>query len=146
MIWAGILGSEMVHPFRVTKGLNVQDMWSSWPIISCRSKKKKKKKVNLAGQHTQSLAAKKKHWLDSLMAMGTEGEKHHGVATVISYWKAVLRILKSMWEGELQCASHQPPWEPVLVSTHEIQAETIHAITRVANMISRKGSCIIMES
>ncbi len=87
MIWAGIVGSEMVGPFRVPDSVKMTsaryvEFLIDHFLLWYRKKNRafQNKRISIA-DNAPSHAAK--NTIDSLITMGIKREKNHGVATII---------------------------------------------------------------
>lgn len=98
---------------------------------------------------------KKNPTTDYLVATGIKGEKtwcgHPPSSPELSPNENLSNILKKkIYEGGRQYTSKQQLWEAVLQPPTEIQAETIHGLTRLMDerlfkVFSKKGSLINMH-
>ena len=157
MFWAGIMGSELVGPFKVPEGVKMTSakyvefltdhflLWYKKKNLAFRSK------IIFMQDNAPSHAAK--NTIESLAAMGIKGEKimvwppsSPDLNPIENLWSILKR---NIYEGGRQYTSKQQLWEAILAYANEIQAETIHGLTssmnwRVVKLISKKGSYVNM--
>ncbi len=157
MIWAGILGSEMVGPFRgpdsvkMTSARYVEFLTDHFLLWYRKKNHAFQNKMIFMQDNAPSHAAK--NTIDSLIAMGLKREK-------IMVWPPSspdLKPIENLWsflkmkiyEGGRQYTSKQQLWEAILASSNEILPETTHGLTssmheRIVKVISKKGAYINM--
>ncbi|CAI9556623.1 unnamed protein product, partial [Staurois parvus] len=133
MFWAIIMGTELVGPFRVPKGVKmtsakyVEFMTNYFLPWYRRKNYAFRNKIIFMHDNAPSHAAK--NTSASMAAMGIKGEKvmvwppsSPDLNPIENLWS----ILKQkIYEGGRQFTSKQQLWEAILTSCKQIQAETV---------------------
>ncbi len=157
MFWAGIMGRELVGPFRVPEGVKMTSAkyieFLTDHFLPWYKKKNRAFCSKIIFMHDNAPSHAAKNTSVSLAAMGIKGEKlmvwppsSPDLNPIENLW----RILKrKIYEGGRQLASKQQLWEAILTSCKEIQAETLQKLTssmnaRIVKVISKKGSYVNM--
>ncbi|CAI9539051.1 unnamed protein product [Staurois parvus] len=157
MFWAGIMGTELVSPFRVPEGVKmtyakyVEFMTDHFLPWYRRKNYAFRNKIIFMHDNAPSHAAK--NTSASMAAMGIKGEKvmvwppsSPDLNPIENLWS----ILKQkIYEGGRQFTSKQQLWEAILTSCKQIQAETVLKLTssmdaRLVKLLSNKGSYVKM--
>ncbi len=137
MIWAGILGSEMVGPFRgpdsvkMTSARYVEFLTDHFLLWYRKKNHAFQNKMIFMQDNAPSHAAK--NTIDSLIAMGLKREKNMvwppsspDLKPVENLWSF---LKMKIYEGGRQYTSKQQLWEAILASSNEILPETTHGLT-----------------
>uniref|UniRef100_A0A8C5MML4 Tc1-like transposase DDE domain-containing protein n=1 Tax=Leptobrachium leishanense TaxID=445787 RepID=A0A8C5MML4_9ANUR len=155
MFWAGIMGRELVGPFRVPEGVKITsakyvefltDHFLPWyrNYAFCN-------KIIFMHDNAPSHAAK--NTSASMAAMGIKGAKvmvwppsSPDLNPIENLWS----ILKQkIYEGGRQFTSKQQLWEAIVTSCKQIEAQTVQKLTssmdaRLVKLLSNKGSYVKM--
>uniref|UniRef100_A0A087YR09 Tc1-like transposase DDE domain-containing protein n=1 Tax=Poecilia formosa TaxID=48698 RepID=A0A087YR09_POEFO len=157
MFWAGIMGRELVGPFRVPEGGKMTSTkyidFLTHHFLPWYKKKSRAFSSKIIFIHDNAPSHAARNTTVSLAAMGIKGEK-------LMVWPPSspdLNPMENLWsflkekiyEGGTQFTSKQQLWKAILTACKEIQAETIHKLTssmdaRIVKVISKKGSYVDM--
>jgi transposase len=155
MFWAGIIGNELIGPFRVPEGVKLtsatyvqflKENFIPWYRSKSRSFKQK-----MIFMHDNAPAHKAKNTVEYLKGVGIKEDK-------LMVWPACspdLNPIENLWsilkqkiyQGGVQFSSKQELWEAILASAKATTPETIQELTksvdqRLIDVISKKGSYI----
>ena len=155
MFWAGIMGRELVGPFRVPEGVKITSAkyieFLTDHFLLWYKKKNRAFCSKIIFMHDNAPSHAAKNTSVSLAAMGIKGEK-------LMVWPPSspdLNPIENLWsifkqkiyEGGRQFTSKQQLWVAILTPCKEIQAETLQKLTnsmdeRIVKVISKKGSYV----
>lgn len=151
MFWAGIMGRELVGPFRVPEGVKITSakyvelLTDNFPPWYETKNHALRNKIIFVHNNAPSHAAR--NTSASLAAMGIKGEKLMRLPSSpdlnpieLNFWSI---FKQNIYEGGRQFTSKQELWEAVLTSCKEIQAETLQKLTssmdaRIVKLLSNK--------
>lgn len=157
MFWAGIMGRELVGPFRVPDGVKMTSAkyveFLTDHFLPWYKKKNRAFRSKIIFMHDNAPSHAAKNTSGSLAAMGIKGEKlmvwppsSPDLNPIENLWSI---IKQKIYEGGRQFTSKQQLWEAILTSCKDIKAETLQKLTssmdaRIVKVISMKGSYVNM--
>ncbi len=132
IFWAGIMGRELVGPFRVPEGVKMTSAkyieFLTDHFLPWYKKKNCAFCSKIIFMHDNAPSHAAKNTSVSLAAMGIKGEKlmlwppsSPDLNPIENLWSILKR---NIYEGGRQLASKKLLWEAILTSCKEIQAET----------------------
>ncbi|KAK3512212.1 hypothetical protein QTP70_001115 [Hemibagrus guttatus] len=153
MFWAGIMGRDLVGPFRVPEGVKMSSVkyveFLTDHLLPWYKKKNHAFHSKIIFMHDNAPSHAARNTAASLAAMGIKEEKlmvwppsSPDLNPIENLWSILKR---NIYEGGRQFTSKQQLWEAILTSCKEIQAETLHKLTssmdaRIVKLLSNKGS------
>ncbi|KAF0034420.1 hypothetical protein F2P81_012178 [Scophthalmus maximus] len=157
MFWAGIMGRELVGPFRVPDSVEMTSAkyveFLTDHFLPWYKKKNRAFRSKITFMHDNAPSHAAKTTSVSLAAMGIKGEK-------LMVWPSSspdLNPIENLWsilkqkiyKVGRQFTSKQQLWEAILTYCKDIQAETLQELTRsmdarIVKVISKKGSYVNM--
>lgn len=157
MFWAGIIGKELVGPFKIPDGVKItSDSYVQFlkeNFLPWFKKKTRSFKGKMIFMHDNAPSHAAKNTGAALDSMGIKKENimewpssSPDLNPIENLW-AILK--RKVYEGGTQYASKQMLWEAIVKASKNVPAETISKLTnsvdeRLIEVISRKGSCINM--
>src|SRR4029434_6865577 len=159
MFWAGIMGRELVGPFRVPDGVKMTSAkyveFLTDHFLLWYKKKNRAFRSKIIFMHDNAPCHAAKNTSGALAAMGIKGEKlmvwppsSPDLNPIENLWSI---IKQKIYVGGRQFTSKQVLWEAIIASCKDIKAETIKELTssmdaRIVKLISKKGSYVNMSS
>ncbi|KAL6456377.1 hypothetical protein MHYP_G00349200 [Metynnis hypsauchen] len=157
MFWAGMMGRQLVGPFRVPEGVKMTSAkyieFLTDHFLPWYKKKNRAFRSKSIFMHDNAPSHAAKNTSVSLAAMGIKREKlmvwppsSPDLNPIENLWSI---IKQKIYESGRQFTSKQQLWEAILTSCKEIQAETLQKLTssmdaRTVKVISKKGSYVNM--
>ena len=157
MFWAGIMGRELVGPFRVPDGVKMTSAkyveFLTDHFLPWYKKKNRAFRSKIIFMHDNAPCHAAKNTSGALAAMGIKGEKlmvwppsSPDLNPIENLWSI---IKQKIYVGGRQFTSKQVLWEAIMASCKDIKAETIKELTssmdaRIVKLISKKGSYVNM--
>lgn len=155
MFWAGIMGRELVGPFRVPESVKMTSAkyveFLTDHFLPWYRRKNYAFRNKIIFMHDNAPSHAAKNTSASMAAMGIKEEKvmvwppsSPDLNPIENLWS----ILKQkIYEGGRQFTSKQQLWEAILTSCKQIQAETVQKLTssmdaRLVKLLSNKGSYV----
>lgn len=155
MFWAGIMGRELVGPFRVPEGVKMTSAkyveFLTDHFLPWYKKKNRAFRNKIIFMHDNAPSHAARLTSASLAAMGMKEDKlmvwppsSPDLNPIENLWS----ILKQKINGPgRQFTSKQQLWEAILISCKEVPAETLQKLTssmdaRIVKLLSNKGSYV----
>lgn len=157
MFWAGIMGREIVGPFRIPDGVKMTSItyveFLKEHFLPWFKRKNRAFRNKIIFMHDNAPCHAAKNTSASLAAMGIKGDKlmvwppsSPDLNPIENLWSIIKR---SVYDGGRQFTSQQQLWEAILSSCKAVPADTIQKLTnsmdgRLEKVLFNKGSYVQM--
>lgn len=157
MFWAGIIGQELVGPFKVPEGVKLtSDTYVKFlkdNFLPWYKRKTRAFKAKMIFMHDNAPSHAAKNTVASLASMGIKKEKimewpscSPDLNPIENLW-AILK--REIYDGGAQYTSKETLWEAILKTSKTVPAETVSILTssvdrRLLKLIFKKGAYIKM--